>query len=62
MKTLYTSPIKSHEQNAQEAIILFPFLNETSAMNLVLWLEERPSMSGVIDDSELETLEGVVWQ
>lgn len=61
MTTFYSAQNKSDEENAQEAIKAFPFLNDTSAMNLVLWLNDRPSMSGVIDYSELETLEGVVW-
>lgn len=62
MRILYTSPNKTDEQNAQEGMNVFPFLNETSSMNLVLWLKDRPSMCGVIDETELETLEGVVWQ
>jgi hypothetical protein len=62
MVTLYTSTIKTDEENAQEAIKVFPLLNDTSAMNLVLWLKERPSMNGIIDESELDTLKGVVWQ
>lgn len=62
INTFYSSQTKTDEQNAQEAVKVFPFLNETSSMNLILWLKERPSMSGVIDASELETLEGIVWQ
>lgn len=62
MNTLYTAPNKTDEQNAQEALDVFPFLNDTSSMNLILWLKERPSMCGVIDESELETLKGIVWQ
>jgi len=62
MTTLYTSPAKSDHENVQEAIKVFPFLSETTAMNVVLWLKERPSMSGAIDESELNTLQGSVWQ
>lgn len=61
MTTFYSAQNKSDEENAQEAIKVFPFLNGTSAMNLILWLKDRPSMCGAIDYSELETLEGVVW-
>lgn len=61
MTTFYLSQNKSDEENAQEAIKAFPFLNETSAMNLILWLNDRPSMSGIIDESEIENLKGVVW-
>ena len=61
MSTLYTHPDKPHEENIQAALDTFPFLTQSTAENLVSWLNARPSLSGIIDLSELETLEGIVW-
>jgi hypothetical protein len=61
MNTLYTHPDKPLDDNIQAALETFSFLNEITAENLVLWLHARPSLSGVITESELETLEGIVW-
>ena len=61
MQTLYTDSAKTDEENAQEAMKVFSFLSMDSAMNLILWLQERPMMSGIIDLPELETLKTIVW-
>lgn len=59
--TFYANPNKSIEENAQEALLLFPFIGVAGSINLILFLNDRPSMCGVIDYSELEALEGLVY-
>ncbi len=59
--TLYLNPQGSYEDNVKKALETFDFLNETSAGNLVSWLDERPSMASTIEHKELMLLEGIVW-
>ena len=61
MRTLYASNTRTNQENANHAITTFPFLDNDAAMNLVAWLRSNQSMNNTIDQSEVEILQGIVW-
>lgn len=51
----------SYEKKVDDAMQAFPELNDISAGNIISWLEERPSMSGMLVYEDLMSLKGFLW-